>query len=54
MSPWKSKSQQAWGNSPAGHKALGNSGVGEWNAASKGKTLPQRVKQAVKKPRNKK
>lgn len=37
--PWKSKKQAAWGNSPAGHKALGDAGVAEWNAASKGKKL---------------
>ncbi len=35
--PWKSKKQERWGNSPAGHKALGDAGVAEWNAASKGK-----------------
>lgn len=32
--PWVSKKQQAWGNSPAGHKALGDKGVKEWNNAS--------------------
>lgn len=33
--PWKSKKQQAWGNSPSGHKALGDAGVAEFNAATK-------------------
>jgi hypothetical protein len=41
--PWKSTAQAAWGNSPAGHEALGDKGVAEWNAASKGKKLPKRV-----------
>lgn len=40
--PWQSKAQERWGNSPAGHAALGKSGVDEWNAASKGKNLPER------------
>lgn len=43
--PWKSAKQRAWGNSPAGEKALGKAGVAEWNAASKGKKLPKKVKQ---------
>jgi hypothetical protein len=42
--PWKSAAQERWGNSPAGHKALGDAGVDEWNAASKGMNLPKRVK----------
>jgi len=41
--PWKSKQQEKWGNSPAGHKALGDAGVAEWNMASKGKSLPKRL-----------
>lgn len=40
--PWVSKKQEAWGNSPAGQKALGKSGVAEWDAASKGKKMPER------------
>lgn len=40
--PWKSASQQKWGNSPAGVKALGAAGVKEWNAATRGKKLPKR------------
>jgi hypothetical protein len=42
--PWKSESQRRWGNSPAGHKALGNKGVSEYNKKSKGKKLPEKVK----------
>jgi hypothetical protein len=47
MSPWASKAQQKWGNSPAGHKALGDAGVSEWNAATKGKSLPSRITPAA-------
>ncbi len=42
--PWKSKAQERWGNSASGHKALGDSGVAEWNTASKGTKLPPKVK----------
>lgn len=43
--PWKSKSQRAWGHSPAGTKALGGKkAVEEWDNATKGKKLPKRVK----------
>lgn len=42
--PWKSKAQQAWGNSSSGHQALGDAGVAEWNAATKGKKLPSKLK----------
>ncbi len=41
--PWASKEQERWGNSPAGHKALGNKGVAEFNEASKGKDLPKKT-----------
>ena len=40
--PWKSAAQRRWGNSPAGHKALGDAGVAEWNAASKGQHPPEK------------
>lgn len=41
--PWKSKAQERWGNSPSGHKALGDSGVEEWNSATgKDADLPER------------
>lgn len=43
--PWKSKSQRAWGHTPAGMKALGGKkAVAEWDKATKGKKLPKRVK----------
>ena len=41
--PAKSKAQLRWVNSPAGHKALGDSGVKEWDKATTGKKLPERV-----------
>lgn len=45
--PWKSQAQRKWGNSPAGIKALGGKkNVEEWNKATKGKKLPQRVKKS--------
>ena len=43
MCPWKSESQRKWGNSPSGKKALGESGVAHWNAATKGKKLKKKV-----------
>lgn len=46
--PFVSKAQQRWGNSPAGKKALGSAGVAEWNAATKGKKLPQRKRKKRK------
>ena len=52
--PFKSKAQMRWGNSPAGHKALGDAGVAEFNAATKGKTLPAKLtKASAKKIRDK-
>lgn len=39
--PWKSLKQERWGNSASGKKALGEAGVAEWNAATKGKKLPK-------------
>ena len=42
--PFKSAAQQRWGNSPSGHAALGDAGVAEWNSATKGKKLPEKVK----------
>lgn len=50
--PWKSKAQERWGNSPAGHQALGDKGVDEWNKSSKGKKLPARVGAGKKKKYN--
>jgi hypothetical protein len=47
--PFKSKAQMRWGNSPAGVKALGGKvKVAEWDAASKGKKLPEHVKAGKK------
>lgn len=49
--PWKSTAQARWGHSPAGEKALGGkSAVGEWDAASKGKSLPKRAPAAKPQP----
>ncbi len=43
--PFVSKSQQRWGHSPAGVKALGGkAAVSEWDAATPKGTLPQAVK----------
>ena len=42
--PWKSEAQRRWGNSPAGHAALGDAGVKEWNAATPSGKLPERKK----------
>jgi hypothetical protein len=46
--PWKSAAQRRWGNSPSGHKALGDKGVEEWNRASKGKHLPARASRTAR------
>jgi hypothetical protein len=42
--PAKSKAQLRWVNSQAGHKALGEAGVKEWDQATNGKKLPEKVK----------
>ena len=41
--PFVSKAQERWGNSPSGHKALGDAGVKEWDDATKGKELPEKL-----------
>ena len=42
--PFKSKSQQRWAHTAAGKKALGgDAAVKEWDQASKGKKLPEKV-----------
>jgi hypothetical protein len=51
--PFKSKAQERWGNSPSGRKALGAAGVKEWDQASKGLKLPQKVGAFGKKARGK-
>lgn len=38
--PFVSKAQARWGNSPAGHKALGD--VDEWNSATDFSHLPEK------------
>jgi len=42
--PYKSLAQERWAHSPTGEKALGKEGVKEWDAATKGKKLPDKVK----------
>ena len=46
--PAVSKAQLRWVNSPAGHRALGEAGVQEWDAASKGLHLPERKKKGIR------
>lgn len=42
--PFESLAQQRWGHTKEGEQALGGpSAVAEWDRATKGKTLPQRV-----------
>lgn len=42
--PYKSKKQERWAHTPEGEKALGGpEKVAEWDKASKGKKLPDRV-----------
>jgi hypothetical protein len=52
--PAKSKAQLDWVNSPEGMKALGLRGVEEWDIASRGKKLPERVAKKKKKLSSKK
>lgn len=43
--PYKSDAQRKWAHTAAGTKALGGkSAVHEWDTASKGKKLPEKVK----------
>ncbi len=46
--PAKSFAQLRWVNSPAGRKALGAKGVKEWNIATKGRKLPEKVSKGTK------
>jgi hypothetical protein len=47
--PYKSDAQRKWAHTPAGVKALGGKEkVSEWDAASKGKKLPEHVKAGKK------
>jgi hypothetical protein len=44
MSPYKSEAQRKWAHTPAGKKALGGTGkVKEWDTASEGAKLPERL-----------
>lgn len=48
--PYKSEAQRRWAHSTAGVKALGGRAkVSEWDAATKGKRLPKRVKKSKRK-----
>lgn len=50
--PYRSDSQRRWAHTDAGEKALGGtSKVAEWDKASKGKKLPERVKKQPEKRR---
>lgn len=43
--PYESDAQRRWAHTKAGMKALGGKAkVAEWDAASKGKKLPERIK----------
>lgn len=42
--PYKSDAQRRWAHTKAGKKALGEQGVKEFDAASKGKKLPKFAK----------
>ncbi len=46
--PWASEAQRRFGNSPAGIKKIGAKKVAEFNAASKGLTLPDRLRPKYK------
>jgi hypothetical protein len=42
--PYKSMAQERWAHTPAGTKALGGAaGVAEWDSASKGMKLPDKL-----------
>lgn len=49
--PYKSKAQEAYFNANRGKLEKQGVDVSEWNAASKGKRLPERVKAKVGKPK---
>ena len=42
--PYKSQSQRRWAHTKTGMKALGKSKVDEYDKASKGKKLPEKIK----------
>lgn len=41
--PYASEAQRRWAHSPSGEKALGKSGVKEWDSATRGKKLPEKA-----------
>jgi hypothetical protein len=44
MKPYRSEAQRRWAHTAAGKKALGgNAGVHEWDEATKGKKLPEKI-----------
>lgn len=47
--PYKSKQQERWAHTKSGEKALGGKAkVAEWDAASKGKKLPEKKETPAK------
>lgn len=45
--PWSSDQQRKWGHTSAGKKALGGeAAVHEWDEATKGKKLPEKVEKS--------
>jgi hypothetical protein len=46
--PYRSESQRRWAHTAAGKKALGGeAGVHEWDEATKGKKLPEKVEKSL-------
>jgi len=46
--PYSSKAQMRWAHTAAGKKALGGeAGVHEWDEATKGKKLPEKVEKSL-------
>lgn len=55
MKPFVSDAQRRWGHTAAGEKALGGkAGVHEWDEATKGKKLPERVGKSEDSPKKEK
>jgi hypothetical protein len=49
MKPYVSEAQRRWAHTPSGKEALGgNAGVHEWDEATKGKKLPEKVGKSEK------
>lgn len=44
MAPWASDQQRKWGHTKTGMKKLGKKVVKEYDEASRGKELPERIK----------